>query len=443
MFTPLAQALKGIKKEARQGVNFNHLEAEVNRLFNEAQTAALASILEAYDIDVPQFEYQGVTYKKAIRDSKRYMSASGEVAVERSLYRNERNGQTYCPLEMRSGVVEGFWTPQAAKHAIHVVSLVTPAEAKRLFDELGGMTPSSSSLTRLPGKLNAIIEKRPQELLNKLNEQLAVPEQATTVSVSLDGVMIATRDQVLPGDSKWGEASCGTISYSDAQGEVISTQYFARMPEYKKRSLKKQLAGTMEVILQKRPDLSVVKVADGARDNWKFLEGQLGEGDSVLDYYHASQHLYEAMEAIHGTSSAQAQKWHKKYRKILRDDPKGITKVINHLQYKSTRKVRDAEGLATQIRYFKNNKRRCQYARLKAENKPIGSGIVESACKTVVQIRCKRAGQRWEHYGGQAILRFRSLLLSNQLDTAWDFIASHYRNTGIRLPNNIIPFPGI
>ena len=77
------------------------------------------------------------------------------------------------------------------------------------------------------------------------------------------------------------------------------------------------------------------------------------------------------------------------------------------------------------------------------ENKPIGSGVVESACKTVVQLRCKRAGQSWEHEGGQAILKFRTLLLSNQLDTAWDFIASHYKKTEIRLSNNIIPFPGI
>ena len=68
------------------------------------------------------------------------------------------------------------------------------------------------------------------------------------------------------------------------------------------------------------------------------------------------------------------------------------------------------------------------------------SGIVESACKTVVQLRCKRAGQRWEHDGGQAVLRFRSLLLSDQLDIAWDFIASHYKSDDIKLPDNVIPF---
>ena len=434
----LAQTVKKVKLEAINGTNYSDLEDEVSRLFSKAQREVLGALIEIYDVDLPSFEYQGLTYKKATRNSQRYMTAAGEVMIKRSLYRSERNGQTYCPMELRSGMIEGFWTPKAAKQAIHMVSLVTPAEAHRLFEELGGMSPSRSSLTRLPAKLNSIIEQRPQELLNDLNEQLIVPETASTVSVSLDGVMIATREQVIPGDSKWGEASCGTISFSDAEGEVLSTQYFARMPERLKHSLKTQLTTTMEAILEQRPDLSIVKVADGARDNWKFLEGQFKHGDNVLDYYHASQHLHEAMEFIFGVNSKEVSKWHKKYRRILRDDPNGITKVIRHLNYRSKKKVKNAKGLAREITYFQNNKHRCDYARLRAENKPIGSGIVESACKTVVQIRCKRAGQRWEHDGGQAILRFRSLLLSNQLDTAWEYVKSHYQNDEIKLPNNVV-----
>jgi hypothetical protein len=145
------------------------------------------------------------------------------------------------------------------------------------------------------------------------------------------------------------------------------------------------------------------------------------------------------MEFIYGASSAKALEQHKKYKRILRDDAKAITKIINHLKYKVKGKVKKVKELTREINYFKNNKHRCHYAKLKAENKPIGSGIVESACKTFVQLRCKRAGQRWEQAGGQAILRFRSLLLSNQFDTAWDFIASHYRNTNIKLTDNVVP----
>jgi hypothetical protein len=447
----LIESLKQVRVEARQGVDFNQLEAEVGRIFNQAQRGILTSLLEEYDINVPSFEHQENTYRQASRSTKRYMTAAGEILAQRSLYRDRRNGETYCPMELHSGIIEGFWTPKAAKQAIHMVSLITPVEAHRLFEELGAMCPSSSSLTRLPSKLNATIEVKPEDLQEKLKEQFIVPQDAATVSVSLDGVMVPTRDKVLPGDTKWGEASCGTISFTDINGELISTQYVARMPESKKRSLKTHLAQSLELIMEKRPDLSIIKIADGARDNWTFLEGEISEGESVLDYYHASGHLFEALEFIYGVSSDKAYEQHKKYRRILRDDAKGITKVINHLKYKAKGKgkgkgknaVKKIEELTREINYFKNNKHRCNYAKLKAENKPIGSGIVESACKTVVQLRCKRAGQRWEHKGGQAILRFRALLLSNQFDTAWDFIASTYKNTEIKwleLPDNVVPF---
>ena len=442
-FNWLQQEVKAVKLKARTGASFDDLETHVAQLFNQAQREVLASVLEAYDIDIPQFECDGHSYKQAIRKTKRYMTAAGEVTIERSLYRNRRNGETYCPLDLRSGIIEDFWTPQAAKLAIHTVSLVTPAEAHRLFKSLGGMCPSRSSLTRLPAKLNHIVENRNKALQVKLNDALDIPEQATTVSVSLDGVMIPTRNQILPGDSKWGEASCGTISFIDDTGEVLSTQYCARMPETKKRSLKNQLSTTIKAIAQQRPDLALVKVADGAKDNWSFLEKQLNEGDCVLDYYHASQHLHQAMECIYGVGSKRVNTQHKNYREILLDEPDGITKVIKHLKYQIKRPVKDLEGLKKELTYFLNNKHRCQYAQMKEQNKPIGSGIVEAACKTVVQMRCKRAGQRWEHDGGQAILRFRSLLLSDQLDTAWDFIAEQYKSDDIKLPDNVIPFRGI
>lgn len=127
------------------------------------------------------------------------------------------------------------------------------------------------------------------------------------------------------------------------------------------------------------------------------------------------------MEFIYGVGSKRVNTQHKKYRRILRDDPKGLTKIIKHLKYQTKRPIKDLEGLKKELTYFENNKHRCQYAQLKEQNNLIGSGIVEAACKTVVQMRCKRAGQGWEHDGDQSILRFRSLLLSDQLDFAWDF----------------------
>ncbi len=191
-------------------------------------------------------------------------------------------------------------------------------------------------------------------------------------------------------------------------------------------------------IVQKRPDLKIVKVADGARDNWTFLNDKIKEGECVLDFYHAVQHLFCALECIHGKQTSGSVIAFKKYRDILLNDDKGIDKVIHHLKYQ-LRKNPTLKKLKTEITYFTRNRKRCDYARLKLENKPIGSGIVEAACKTVVQMRLKRSGQHWDTQGGQAILTFRSILLSKQFDKAWEEVKNFYLKP-ISLPNNVVKF---
>ncbi len=416
---------------------FAELEKQLHQQFAEAERQCMAKLLEQYDWDYPVFMSGDATYRRSSRNKKTYMTLAGEVTLERTLYRTIRNGVTYCPLELNTGLIEGFWTPQAAKQALHLVSLNTPAEAEGIFKEFGLMSPSKSSLDRLPKKLHEHWQSNRLTLEQKLMDEFKIPDEATLCAISLDGVMIATRyAQVLPGDSKWSEACCGTVSFFDRDGELLNTQFIARMPEHKKKTLKAQLKNQLAQIKQRRPDLKIIKIADGARDNWTFLDDEIKEGECVLDFYHAATHLHEAMEVIYGKNNLQTQTEYKKYRHILRHDQKGITKVINHLKYQY-RKHNKKDKLKTEITYFTRHQTRCDYARLAKENKPIGSGIVESACKTVLQMRCKRSGQRWEEHGGQAILTFRSILLSKQMDNAWTLLKNFYLSP-IERPNNVI-----
>ena len=59
---------------------------------------------------------------------------------------------------------------------------------------------------------------------------------------------------------------------------------------------------------------------------------------------------------------------------------------------------------------------------------PIGSGVTESACRTLVGIRMNRSGQRWGVDGGKAILAFRALVKSGRFDTAWRELKRHIKN---------------
>ena len=76
------------------------------------------------------------------------------------------------------------------------------------------------------------------------------------------------------------------------------------------------------------------------------------------------------------------------------------------------------ERIAQALRYFRGNRHRMGYANAKARGLPIGSGVVEAVCKTLVTERLKRSGMRWGPRSGQAILTLRSLVRSRRFDYA-------------------------
>ena len=90
--------------------------------------------------------------------------------------------------------------------------------------------------------------------------------------------------------------------------------------------------------------------------------------------------------------------------------------------------------------YFRRNRHRMRYAELRAKGYPIGSGVVEAACKTLVTQRMKRSGMRWRHDGGQAILTFRALAQSDRFERGWSLLSATYKSD-VALPENVVAFP--
>ena len=113
----------------------------------------------------------------------------------------------------------------------------------------------------------------------------------------------------------------------------------------------------------------------------------------MVDYFHAVSHLKKAFDAAYGENTTQALGQFKKYRHILRDDANGVEKVIRALVYLRKHHPR-RKAIATELGYFRGHRHRMRYAQMTARDLPIGSGIVEAACKTLVTQRMKRSGMR-------------------------------------------------
>ncbi len=451
-------------------------EREVRELVAQVEQEAVAEGLSQFDIDAPVVEVEGRRYTQVFRGPKNYLSASGEVRVERSLYRARPGEKAICPLEMQAGIVADYWTPLAARQGVWVTAQLPPAEGEALFRELGNMRPSKSSLDRLSRKLGEGWEAHREDFEVSLCEAIEVPEGAVSVSSSLDGVMVPMKrppeaekesstdtpakdqgqDEVDKPDAAqaqdkdknkednekkpfYKEASCATLNFYDAEGERLDTIRFARMPEPGKKVLKSQISQAVAAVLGQRPELQLVKLADGAKDNWRFLADELcpGEGVELIDFFHASDHLSDALEAAYGKGSTKAKAQHKKYRTILRDEEGGVEKVIRALDYLKKKHARRAK-LATELNYFRNNRHRMQYATARAKHLPIGSGVTEAACKTLVTQRLKCSGMRWKTQGGQGVLTIRGLIQSNRFDSGWQLLSNTYRQE-VSMPDNVVP----
>jgi len=374
------------------------------------------------------------------------------VQVMRSLYRHEAE-PAIVPLDRNAGIVEGHWTPWAARQMVMMTSLLPPQSGERVFAELGLMRPSKSSLDRLPKAMNAVWEADREHFEQHVRAQETIPEGTVTVATSLDGVMTpmkdgqrqAKREQAQAegkrpqGPAGHQEVGCGTVSFYNAAGERLQTRRLGRMPEFKKQTLKRQLQAEMAHILNQKPDLKVVAIADGAKDNWRFLDHAFPNATAVVDFFHAADHLKTALDNAYGENTPPAKAQFAKLRRRLRDESNGVDIVIRSLRYLHHKHPR-RQILARELDYFRNNRHRMRYADLKAMHLPIGSGVVEAACKTLVTQRLKLSGMRWRHLGGQAILTFRGWLQSDRFDRAWEKLASTYLKP-VHPPAQVIPFP--
>jgi hypothetical protein len=351
-------------------------------------------------------------------------------------------------MELRAGIMRGYWTPRAARQAAFAMAHLTSGDSEALFGELGSMRPSRASLDRLPKELSEHWEVHRQEWEAALRTQETVPPEAAIIAISVDGVTVrmkggdrsAKREQ--PGKHASGpagqrEAGCGTVVLYDTEGTRLETVRYGRMPERRKVTLQQQLETETASILAVRPDLRRVLLADGAATNWRLLseiDQACGPPPQpsveIVDFCHACDHLKEGCDAAWGESTPRSKAEFERLKVLLKEEDLGAERVIRVLRYHYGRaRGRKRERLKTQLTYFRNQRDRMHYAQYIRDGLPIASGVIEATCKTLVTQRLKQSGMAWTITGGQAILSLRSLIQSNRWQPAWNLLRADFCHT--------------
>jgi hypothetical protein len=157
----------------------------------------------------------------------------------------------------------------------------------------------------------------------------------------------------------------------------------------------------------------VVVLGDGAEWIWNLAAEHCPHATQIVDWYHASERIWELERALYGEPSRRGTVWRERQLALLADGQ--VRRLVTNWRRRvctgAAAVVRDE-----QVTYFTNQADRMAYDQYRARGLDIGSGMVESACKYVIGTREKGPGMRWSVAGAQAVANVRVLLLNDQWD---------------------------
>jgi hypothetical protein len=156
----------------------------------------------------------------------------------------------------------------------------------------------------------------------------------------------------------------------------------------------------------------IVVLGDGAHWIWNIAETHFPRVTQIVDWYHASQYLWNAAGAIWGEASSERGEWAQAQLDLLWQGK--VKQVLVELEMWREK----GEAVEAAVSYDSAHQTGMDDASYRARNLQIGSGTIESACKQVVSARLKQAGMSWGASGAEAVAEVRAWLLSERWQEA-------------------------
>lgn len=230
--------------------------------------------------------------------------------------------------------------------------------------------------------------------------------QDDTLYVESDGSMILTRKE------GWKEIKAGrifkasdSIRFDGKPSYISHSQYMAHLGDHK--TFCNQMEDLIESYNVKGSRL--VFISDGAPWIKNWVEDAFPNAISILDFYHASEHLHGFVEQFF-KDKEKGKKWTKAQKELLLNGK--VAQVIKNVRRKAGTDNKAADNL---IDYYNSNIKRMDYNRYKQIGCGIiGSGAIESTHRTLIQERMKLSGQRWSKKGAQNMLNLRVTNMNGQ-----------------------------
>jgi hypothetical protein len=361
---------------------------------------------------------------------KTVQSLVGTFAVERAYYHCRHCGTGTVPWDQILGLSPRALTPGACELVGIAGAVDSFAEASQVvLRKLAGLHVSESTVERTCEAIGQDIGTR-----QAAGESFGVP-QAWAWHKDAEGRTCAYVSFDLTGLGMQGPGATAASGRMAAVGMVYNPvpedpRQWAfpggRPPQFQARyvaSLEGQ-ASLGEPLRRQAAQVGMdqadrwIALCDAGAGLEELLATNFGRVEVViLDFYHAAEHLGDLARALYPSDPATREAWFEHWSHRLKHE--GGAAVLEDLRgLEPGDRVSVHQMHADVITYFANQVHRMDYPRYRAKGWAIGSGPVESACKTVIGKRMKNGGMRWGADGADQMCHLRALFASG--DKQWD-----------------------
>ena len=333
-------------------------------------------------------------------------------------------GKGFFPLDEELELLPGVLTPHGHECLVRLASWMPFEKATELLADFMGIEVSEIVSQKYTEAAGAAYEQMQNEEAERLEREAPQAEKGgDKLQISVDGAMVPLLHGV------WGEVRTlviGEVQPAVEEGgeRVVHTHnlsYFSRKvnaEEFQRLALVEMHRRGVEQAPK------VAAIVDGADWEQGFIDYHCPDALRILDFPHAAGHVNGSGEFLYGEHTPESQAGlGEQLHSLKRDGPDKLLGEFQLLQQQQP----EAQAISGNLAYLEKRKDQMQYPLFQAQGWPIGSGIVESGNKLVVEARLKGSGMHWAEKNVNAMLALRNIICSDRWKSEWPMIETRLR----------------
>jgi len=385
-------------------------------------------------------------------------SVFGPVRVTRMAYRNRREPNLY-PADARQVLPGDPYSLGMRELAAFHLAAGGFGQAQEVIEARTGVTVGRAQLTGLAEDLAAWTDDFYEERARDADTDLPGTD---VIMMQGDGKGIAMRpehrkgagkaDSARPGIKKMAEiVAVADFTPAAREPEDIAAPAARRQanPGPKARdkwvsasvteSIEDMIAAAFDEADRRDPQRARQRVflAGGNKQQLAAIGAQAAERGLkvpvLIDYIHVSGYIGKAAAALHPGNPVTAGQWADgQLLRVLHGRAKAVAATLASVAAKTRSNPRtrylDLTDVDRAVTYLTNNHKHMRYDKALANGWPVATGMIEGACRFVIEDRFGITGARWSPDGAEVILKLRAVVVNGDLDDYMRYYKNRYRD---------------